>query len=168
MEKSQRKLNRSGEGFAHKEETMYELLLLLHVLGATIWTGGHIVLLLVILPSVLRQRSPEMLLRFESAYEKIGMPALIVQVITGLMLAHKLLPNLTQWFNPANPLSHPIMAKLCLLLLTLGFALNARLRVIPRLSPATLGLMAWHILTVTLLSVAFVMVGLSFRTGWLY
>jgi len=65
---------------------MYGTLLLLHILSATIWTGGHIVLSVAILPKVLREHSLGMLLDFESAYEKIGMSALIVQVITGLIV----------------------------------------------------------------------------------
>lgn len=147
---------------------MYGALLLLHIIAATIWTGGHIVLSFVVLPRVLKERSPEILLAFESGYEKIGMPALIVQVVTGLMLAYRLVPDFTQWFNFANPYSHPIMAKLTLLAITVGFAINARLRVIPNLTPATLSVMAWHIIPVTVLSILFVVVGVSFRTGWLY
>lgn len=147
---------------------MYGTLLLLHILAATIWTGGHIVLSVVILPKVLREKSPEQLLSFESVYEKIGMPALIVQVITGLMLAHRLLPDVSQWFNLNNPVAHGILAKLLLLGLTFAFALDARFRVIPVLSKDNLVDMTWHIIPVTLLSVLFVFVGVSFRTGWLY
>jgi len=147
---------------------MYGIYLLLHILAATIWTGGHIVLAVVILPKVLREKSPEALIAFESVYEKIAMPALIVQVATGLMLAHRLVPSLAQWFNLSNPASVGIMAKLVLLTLTAGFAMNARLRVLPKLTPGTVNVMAWHIIPVTLFSVLFVVVGVSFRTGWLY
>ncbi|WP_303732900.1 CopD family protein [Idiomarina piscisalsi] len=115
---------------------MYGSLLLLHILAATIWTGGHIVLSVAILPRVLKERSPQLLLNFESAYEKIGMPALIVQIITGIMLAYRLLPDIGQWFNIDNPVAYPIIAKLILLALTAGFAISARFRVIPNLSPA--------------------------------
>ena len=147
---------------------MYGILLLLHILAATIWTGGHIVLSVVVLPKVLREKSPETLLVFESVYEKIGMPALIVQVVTGIMLAYRMVPDFAQWFNVSNPIAHPIMAKLGLLALTVVFAVDARFRVIPNLSPATLKVMAWHIIPVTVFSVLFVVVGVSFRTGWLY
>ncbi len=147
---------------------MYGTLLLLHILAATIWTGGHIVLSVVVLPKVLRERSPEQLLAFESVYEKIGMPALIVQVLTGFWLAHNMLPDLGEWFNLGNPVSHAILAKLVLLALTACFALDARFRVIPSLRPETLHVMAWHIIPVTVISILFVAVGVSFRTGWLY
>ncbi|NLJ92095.1 MAG: copper resistance protein CopD, partial [Aeromonadales bacterium] len=46
--------------------------------------------------------------------------------------------------------------------------LDARFRVIPTLSKKTLTVMAWHIIPVTLFSIVFVVVGVSFRTGWLY
>lgn len=147
---------------------MYGTILLLHVLGATIWTGGHIVLAVVVLPRVLRERSPEQLLSFESVYEKIGMPALVVQILTGFMLAYRYEPDVTQWFDMANPVSHPIAAKLLLLLLTACFAIDARFRVIPVLSERNLVDMAWHIIPVTIFSILFVVVGVSFRTGWLY
>ncbi|MGS3144839.1 CopD family protein [Aeromonas sanarellii] len=142
--------------------------LLLHILAATIWTGGHIVLSVVVLPRVLRERSPARLLEFESVYEKIGMPALIIQVITGLYLAYRMLPDVSQWLDFSNPVAHPILLKLSLLALTLGFAMSARFRVIPHLSEKKLVTMAWHIIPVTIISILFVITGVSFRTGWFY
>ena len=147
---------------------MYGLALLLHILAATIWTGGHIVLSVVVLPRVLRERSPARLLEFESVYEKIGMPALIIQVITGFYLAYRMLPDVSQWLDFSNPVAHPILLKLSLLALTLGFAMSARFRVIPHLSEKNLVTMAWHIIPVTIISILFVITGVSFRTGWFY
>lgn len=147
---------------------MYGILILLHILGATVWTGGHLILAFTILPRVLRERSPAELLRFESAYERIGLPALIIQVVTGLMLAYHLVPDPTRWVDLSDVTGRLIGVKLLLLATTVCFALNARLRVIPNLSEAKLVSMAWHIIPVTLISVLFVMVGASFRTGWFY
>ncbi|GAD02812.1 hypothetical protein [Agarivorans albus] len=144
----------------------YSLLLLAHLIAATIWTGGHIVLCLVILPKVLRAKSPEVLLDFEQAFEKVGMPALIIQVITGLFLAYHWLPDVSLWFSMSNPISHGIAGKLLLLALTFGLALDAKLRVLPKLSSNNLWDMALHIIAVTLLSVGFVALGLSFRLAW--
>lgn len=146
---------------------MHGLLLALHILAATIWTGGHIILSCVILPRVLKHRDAKALEQFESAYEKIGMPALMIQIITGLMLAYTLLPDVALWFDFTNPLAHGIVAKLTLLGLTVLFALDARFRVVPKLSADNLVDMAWHIVPVTVFSVLFVLVGVSFRTGWL-
>jgi putative copper export protein len=147
---------------------MYGLLLLLHTLAATIWTGGHIVLSVVILPKALQERSPDKLLEFESAYEKLGISALLIQILTGIFLAHRMLPDFSQWLDFSNPVAHPIVLKLILLALTFGFAIDAKLRVLPNLSDKSLTTMAWHIVPVTIISILFVVVGVSFRTGWLY
>ncbi|WP_282040920.1 CopD family protein [Halomonas alimentaria] len=146
---------------------MTATLLLLHLLGATIWTGGHLVLAFTILPRVLKDRDVASLHWFEQGYEKLGMPALLVQIVTGLWLAWQKVPSLALWFDmDAGPIAHLIRIKLLLLLLTALVAAHARFRIIPRLSPTTLPLMGWHIVAVTLLSVAFVATGLSFRVSW--
>ena len=147
---------------------MYGAILLLHILSATIWTGGHLVLAVTVLPRVLRERSPARLLEFESAYERIGMPALVVQVATGLWLAHRMVPEPGRWLAFDDPVASLVGVKLLLLATTVGFALDARLRVIPHLSDRNLGALAWHIVPVTLVSVLFVIVGVAFRTGWFY
>lgn len=147
---------------------MHGLLLLLHVLAATIWTGGHLVLTLVVMPRVLRNKSPSELLQFESGYERLGIPALLIQVTTGLWLAHELVPDVGQWVSPDNAVSRVIAIKLTLLALTMALAADARLRIIPNLSVDNLGSLARHIVPVTAISVLFVVVGVSFRTGWLY
>ena len=144
---------------------MYALMLFLHVLGATVWTGGHLVLALTWLPRVLRERSPEQLLRFEQGYERIGMPALVLQIVTGLWMAYQMVPSVAQWLSPDTPVARAIALKLVLLLCTALIAAHARLREIPRLSADTLPLMAWHVGAVTLLSVGFVAVGVSLRFG---
>ena len=144
---------------------MYATALFLHVLGATIWTGGHLVLALTWLPRVLRERSPEQLLRFEQGYERIGMPALVLQIVTGLWMAYQMVPSVAQWLSPDTPVARAIALKLVLLLCTALIAAHARLRVIPRLSADTLPLMACHVGAVTLLSVGFVAVGVSLRFG---
>lgn len=147
---------------------MHGTVLLLHILGATIWTGGHLLLALTVLPKALRARSVEEVMRFESGFERIGIPALLIQVVTGLWLAHAALPDVSLWFDPAVPVARPVMLKLALLALTVALAADARLRVIPRLSADTLTGLAWHIVAVTLIAVLFVATGVSFRTGWLY
>ena len=147
---------------------MYGYLILAHILGATVWTGGHIVLSLAVLPRVLKENSPERLLEFESAFERIGKPAMLVQIITGLLLAHRLLPDVYLWLDWGNPVSRVAGMKLMLLALTILLAADAKLRVLPKLSNKNLWDMAAHIIAVTLLSVLFVIVGVSFKTGWLY
>ena len=147
---------------------MYGYLILAHILGATVWTGGHIVLALAVLPRILKEKSPQRLLEFESAFERIGKPAMLIQIVTGLLLAHRLLPDISLWLDWSNPISRVIAIKFILLTLTILLAVDAKLRVLPKLSQQNLWDMALHIIAVTLLSIIFVIVGVSFKTGWLY
>jgi putative copper export protein len=143
---------------------MYKYILLAHILGATIWTGGHLVLATRILPEVLRKRSASMLLDFEKRYELLGMSALAVQIATGLWLAARLVP-FHMWLSLGNPFSRMIVLKLTCLVVTACFAADAQLRVLPRLRDDNVGSMVPHIVSVTTLSVIFVVAGVGFRTG---
>jgi len=126
---------------------MHGVALFLHILGATIWTGGHIILALIVLPKALKESSTKILLDFESVYERIGMPALITQIVTGIYLALNIESDVLNWFNIDNRVTNVILTNL---------------------NESNLALMGWHIRAVTIISILFVFVGVSFRTGWLY
>ncbi len=64
------------------------ILLFLHLIGASIWLGGHLILALKILPPAWRARDPAPIRAFEERYEALGLPALLLQVITGIWLQH--------------------------------------------------------------------------------
>ena len=120
-----------------------------------------------VLPVALRARDPRPLLQFESGFERIALPALLVQVISGLWLAHLLVPDPADWIHRSTPLARLIFLKLVLLGATVLAALEARLRIIPRLTAETLPALARRVYFVTLASVLFVLVGVSFRGGLL-
>jgi putative copper export protein len=144
---------------------MYTLLVLLHVLGACIWVGGHLVLALAVLPRALRRRDPAVVLGFEGGFERLGIPALLVQAATGILLARHWAPDLWHWSMPPSPQAAVLHLKLGLLAATVLLGAHARLRLIPRLTPDTLPALAAHIIAVTLLGVAFVVAGVVLRTG---
>ena len=143
----------------------YRLLVALHLLGASVWVGGHLVLSLSVLPRALRARDPAIIREFESGFERLGIPALLVQVVTGLWLAHHWVPHVAEWFSPSTPAARLVLLKLALLAATVALAVHARLRVLPRLDAATLRILACHIVAVTLLGVALLVVGVAIRTG---
>jgi putative copper export protein len=143
------------------------LLLTLHVLGACVWAGGHLVLATTVLPRALARRDARILRAFEEPFERIGIPALIIQVVTGVWLAAQFVPA-ARWLAFGNALEARIGVKLVLLGLTVALALHARLRLIPRLDDSDLRLLAAHIVIVTALAVALVVVGVSFQTGGLF
>jgi putative copper export protein len=146
---------------------MFKIMLFLHILGATVWTGGHLVLSLTVLPRALRQRDPDVLRNFEAGYERIGLPALLIQVVTGLWLAHRIAPRLADWFSFTTVASTHVSLKLLLLLLTVMLAMHARLRLIPKLTERTIWVLAWHVIAVTVVAVLSVLVGVGIRTGGL-
>ena len=144
----------------------YAIALLCHVLAATIWTGGHLVLALTILPQALRARSIDNIQAFEERFERLGIPALLVLVASGLYLATNLAPP-SSWFAFDSPVTKAIAIKLGLLSATVALAADARLRIIPRLNAERLPGLAGHIVAVTLISVLFVIVGVGYRVGLL-
>ncbi len=131
------------------------------------WAGGHLVLATTVLPAALARRDVRILRAFEAPFEKIGIPSLVVQVLTGAWLAGQIVP-ISRWLAFGSALEARIGTKLLLLGLTVVLALHARLRLIPRLDQSNLGLLAVHIVIVTAIAIALVVVGVDFRTGVLF
>ena len=144
---------------------MHETLLFIHLGAASIWVGGHLVLAIGLLPAAMSRRDPEIVLGFERRYERIGLPAMAVQVVTGLWLAYLLLPDLAMWAAWSDPVARTIALKLGCLAATVALAVHARLFVIPTLHAARLPLLGLHIVAVTALALAFVWLGVAFRFG---
>ncbi len=142
---------------------MPRVVLIVHLLGAAVWVGGHLVLLLSVLPKALRQRDASMILVFEERYERIGIPALLLQVASGLWLANRFVPGIWPAFAFQDPLQRMVAAKLLLLLATVALGAHARLRIIPRLTSQRLKALAWHILLINVLGLALLILGTFFR-----
>lgn len=140
-------------------------LILLHVLGATVWAGGHLILSIGFLPQALKQRDVNIILNFEKHYEKIGMPALLIQVITGISMALIYVP-FSEWGSLATPHHVYLWTKLGLLLATLVLGIHARFFIIPTLTPEKFSFLAMHVILVTMLAMAMIITGLSFRFNY--
>lgn len=151
-------------------------LLFLHLLGASVWIGGHLYLALRIVPVAIFEQNSQILLDFEKSFEKLGMSALIIQVLTGLKMADILLPEWSLLLahgadNPLRQISILLTVKLTWLILTVMTALSAQLFVIPNLKKDIKNakhrrIFISHILIITVLSVAFLATGVLFRTGF--
>lgn len=144
---------------------MHHILLILHLIAATIWVGGHLVLSIAFLPEALRKREPQIILNFESKFGKVGLSALATLIITGIWMAFDFNATIGTWFSFASPIESVVSTKLSLLLLTFAFALNAQIRVIPKLSPKNLNVMAFHIISVTTIGVLMLILGSTIRYG---
>ena len=64
--------------------SLFPLLVIVHALAATVWTGGHLVLDLGVLPKALRAESATQIRAFEEVVDPLGLTALAIQVLTGL------------------------------------------------------------------------------------
>jgi putative copper export protein len=136
-------------------------LIFIHILAGAIWAGGHLILALGFLPRALKQKDFGIIEAFESRYEPIGLPALLILVLTGIYLTTVYAPDvfLLDW---QDHYTRHILIKFGLLLLTLALAIHARFFLIPK---KALGPLAIHILLVTALAVLFVLTGFSARSG---
>lgn len=145
----------------------HHLLLIIHLLSAAIWVGGHLLLVFGHLPQALKEKDQNIILNYEKKYEPVGMPALILLVITGILMAYKYGVSIEYWFHFATPIEKAVSTKLLLLLLTVAFALSAQFRVLPKLksNPNKLPEMAFHIVSVTIIGVLMLILGSSVRFG---
>ncbi len=141
----------------------YSIMQLIHILAASIWIGGHIVILLGYIPRVLRTGQMKPLKEFEEVYEKIALPSLLVAVATGLYMGIKWSP-VSEWFTLGTK-SWLLGTKAVFFLSTILLAVDARLRVMKKASRGEKPLLdlALHVVAVTIIAVGFAVAGWALR-----
>lgn len=138
-----------------------KLNIFIHIIAATVWVGGHLVLSLCFLPKALQQNDFSVISHFEARYEKVGLPSLLILVLSGVYMAFVYSPSFFE-FDMTNHYTRHIVFKLVLLLITVCLAIHARFFLIPK---KKLRALALHIIAVTVVAVLFVLVGFSARSG---
>ena len=144
---------------------MKTIILLIHILSATMWVGGYLMLSFTSLPKALKNKSLENIAQLKKDYNKISIHILILQLLTGLWLAYSIVPDIASWFSFKIVFSHLIVGKLSLLVITFLLAVYARSKILPKLNENNLKAFAVNIFVVTLLSIGFVFIGMMFKTG---
>lgn len=137
-------------------------------MAATVWIGGNIFISVVYIPKALRMKSPTFINSF-SNYEKIGLPALIISLLTGLHMALKRVP-LDQWFLFDNPMEATISLKFLIFLVMGILIIFAKTTIIPRLKnhdTKQLPASALYIITLTLIGLILLTIGTYLRYGGL-
>ncbi|WP_333600737.1 copper resistance protein CopD [Flavobacterium sp.] len=145
----------------------HQLLLITHLLAATIWVGGHLFLSLRFLPEALKKKDVTIIQNFKDKFEPIGMPALIVLATTGILMAYDYDITITKWFSFTDAIEKVVSLKLILFLLTVGLAVNAQLFLFPKLTSKSLPKAAVQIILVTLIGVTMLVLGSLVRIGGL-
>lgn len=145
----------------------HHLLLVIHLLSAAIWVGGHILLCVGYLPKTLKEKDPDIILNYEKKYEPAGMTSLFLLVTTGILMAYKYNVTIEYWFQFATPIEKVVSSKLVLLFTTAVFALSAQFRVLPKLkaNPDKLPEMTFHIVSVTTIGILMLIFGSFIRFG---
>ncbi len=141
---------------------MFLLMLSLHLLGAAIWVGGHLVLATAILPAAQKENSMGPLRAFAGRFDGLSLAALLLQILSGLWLMYRLVPAPGQWFNMQNPLAHIFATKLLLLVLSIG-ALGWYHAKRAKTEDSAPGRMKAPVYLLTTLAVLLVIAGASFR-----
>ncbi len=146
---------------------MLHILLIIHILSATIWVGGHILLLTRYLPKAFKDKNVRIIIDYESQFEFIGIPALLIQVVTGIWMSFIYQVKIDNWFSFSTNIEKIISIKLILLLVTIILAVHARIFIIPKLGNHNLPLLTVHIILVTFIAISMLVLGTFVRMGTL-
>ena len=143
----------------------HHILLVLHLLAATIWVGGHLFLSIRILPEALKKKDASILKNFKDKFEPVGLPSLLILIITGIMMAYDFGVTFTKWFSFSNGIEKVVSTKLILLFTTMILAINADIFVFPKLRSDRLLPACFMIITVTIIGVSLLFLGSLVRIG---
>ena len=112
----------------------HPILLILHLVAASIWVGGHLFLSIRFLPEAIKTKDVSIIRNFKNKFEPIGMPALIISILTGLLMAYDYGVPFAKWFSFSNGIEKVVALKLILLFFTVALAVNAQLFLITKLA----------------------------------
>lgn len=143
----------------------HQITLIIHLLAATIWVGGHLILCFRYLPKALKKKDSQVIREFEKQYEPLGIPALILLIITGILMAYDYNATISTWFSFSNDIEKVVSIKLLLLFSTLILAIHARFFLIPKLNTSNLLFMSLHIIILSSIAVAMLVFGSLVRIG---
>lgn len=145
----------------------HHVILIFHLLAATIWVGGHLFLAIRILPEALKKKDVSILKNFKSKFEPVGMPSLLVLLVTGILMAYHYDVTFTKWFSFSNAIEKVVSIKLILLFTTVLMAACAETLIFPKLKSERMFPAAFFIITVTTIAVIMLILGSLIRIGGL-
>lgn len=145
----------------------HQIVLIIHLLAATIWVGGHLLLLLRYVPKAIKSKSIEELSAFRKNFEPVGMPSLFILIITGILMAYDYNITFEKWFLFENSIEKIISVKLILLLISLTLAFITFKFVLPSINKISPFLLYFIIFLVTTIAVSMLILGSLVRVGGL-
>ncbi|RKS01242.1 copper resistance protein CopD [Flavobacterium sp. 102] len=146
---------------------LHQIILIFHLLAATVWVGGHLFLTIRYLPEALKKKDASILINFKNKFEPVGLPSLVILLFSGIAMAYHYDVTFTQWFSFSNGIEKIVSLKLLLLFISVGMAINAQLFVFPKVKSEHLLPVAVQIVTITFIGVAMLVLGSWVRIGGL-
>ncbi len=144
---------------------IHPILLILHLLAATIWVGGHLLLSIRFLPEALQKKDLSIILNFKDKFEVVGLPSILILLISGIAMAYDYGVSFSRWFSFSDGIEKIISIKLILIFTTLILAAYAQLFVFPKASSERIRPVAIQIILVTLIGVAMLILGSLIQLG---
>lgn len=146
---------------------LHQIYLIIHLLAATIWVGGHLILLLLYVPKAIKTKSLEELSIFRKNFEPVGMPSLFILIITGILMAYDYNITFEKWFLFENSIEKIVSIKLILLLISLTLAFITIKFVLPSINKISPFILYCIIFLVTTIAVTMLVLGSLVRIGGL-
>lgn len=144
---------------------MHQLLLILHLLAACVWVGGHIILLFRYVPTAYKENSIDAINVFRKKFEPLGIPSLLLLIITGILMAYDYNVSFSTWFSFSSKIERVISLKLILITITVISAIVSTRFIFPNLKGKVTPVVLVFISLVTLIAVIMVVLGSTIRYG---
>ena len=145
----------------------HQIILIIHLLAATIWVGGHLILLLRYVPKAIKTKSLDELSVFRKNFEPVGMPSLFVLIVTGIIMAYDYNVTIEKWFLFENAIEKIVSIKLILLFISLTLAFITIKFVLPSIDKLSPFILYFIIFLVTTIAVTMLILGSLVRVGGL-
>jgi len=146
----------------------HHIFLIIHLICAAVWVGGHLFLVIRIIPKAIKEKNSSILKNFKNRFEPIGMPALILLLVSGILLAYQYNVKIATWFSFSNAIEKVVSIKLILLLCTFLLAMTAEFLIFPKLTENNIKKAVVPMVLVTVIAVAMLILGSFVRFGGLY
>lgn len=144
---------------------MHQILLIVHLIAATIWVGGHLILAIGFLPKAIKNKDINEIKVFKDKFESVGMPALLILILTGILMAYDYNVTFSKWFSFSNGIESIVSIKIILVLITFFLAIFAQFFIFPKLTQKNFHRVTLLIIAITLIAVIMLVLGSLVRIG---
>lgn len=141
------------------------VLIILHILGASIWIGGLLIMALGVLPKAKKANNSSLLKDYEGSFHILGMIALTLQFLTGFRLAMIYAGGMKGLFDFSNHAAVLFIWKFVLILLTMGLFVIFKKKTLSTLTDSNISSASVMVWILTIIALALMILGLGFSRG---